>query len=70
MLIRRDVLQVDVHPFVSGVDFADVWSRSESSEIEGVMVWVPCLDDLIRMKGAAGRPKDLEDLKALRGLRR
>jgi len=28
------------------------------------------LDDLIRMKEAAGRPKDLEDLRVLRRLRR
>lgn len=68
VLIRQYVLQVDVHPFVSGVDFADVWSRSEPSEIEGVQLRVPCLEDLIRMKEAAGRPKDLEDLKALRKL--
>jgi hypothetical protein len=27
------------------------------------------LDDLIRMKEAAGRPKDLEDLRVLRRLR-
>lgn len=27
------------------------------------------LDDLIRMKEAAGRPKDLEDLKYLRRIR-
>ena len=69
VLIRQYVLQVDVHPFVSGVDFVDVWSRSEVSQIEGVQVRVPCLEDLIRMKEAAGRPKDLEDLKALRQLR-
>ena len=69
VLIRQCALQVDVHPFVSGVDFAGVWSRCECSEIEGVQVRVPCLDDLILMKEAAGRPKDLEDLKHLRQLR-
>lgn len=69
VLIRQYVLQVDVHPFVSGVAFADVWARSEASQIDGVPVHVPCLDDLIRMKEAAGRPKDLEDLRVLRQLR-
>jgi hypothetical protein len=28
-----------------------------------------CLDDLITMKEAAGRPKDVEDLRVLRELR-
>jgi predicted nucleotidyltransferase len=39
------------------------------SVIDGRPIHVPCLDDLIAMKEAAGRPKDLEDLKALRRLR-
>ena len=35
----------------------------------GVPVAFASLDDLIRMKEAAGRPKDLEDLRVLRRLR-
>jgi predicted nucleotidyltransferase len=69
ILVRQYVLQVDVHPFAAGVDFTSLWNRSEPTEIAGVPVRVPCLQDLIAMKAAAGRPKDLEDLKFLRGLR-
>ena len=34
-----------------------------------VFVWFASLDDLIKMKQAAGRPKDVEDLKFLRRLK-
>lgn len=37
--------------------------------IEGTPTWFASLDDLIAMKQAAGRPKDLEDLRALLKLR-
>ena len=66
ILIRDYTVQVDVHPFVAGVSFDEVAERSEESAIMGVPVRVPCLDDLIQMKRAAGRTKDLEDLKYLR----
>lgn len=70
VLIRDYAIQVDVHPFVAGVGFDEVEERSEESTIMGVSVRVPCLDDLIRMKQAAGRTKDLEDLKFLEALRK
>jgi predicted nucleotidyltransferase len=69
VLIRQYVIQVDLHPFVAGAQFEDVFQRSEASTIGEVPVRVPCLDDLIAMKVAAGRPKDLEDLKYLTQLR-
>ena len=43
--------------------------RLAETTIEAVPVRVPSLADLIAMKEAAGRPKDLEDLKYLRALR-
>jgi predicted nucleotidyltransferase len=38
--------------------------------IGGFSVQVASIDDLIRMKSAAGRPQDLEDVKALRRLKK
>jgi predicted nucleotidyltransferase len=70
VLIRDYAVQVDVHPFVAGVGFDEVEERSEETTILGVPVRVPCLDDLIQMKQAAGRTKDLEDLKFLQALRK
>jgi len=65
LLIRQYRLEVDIHPFVSGVEFEDVWER----RIVGTFGIQPAnfasLEDLIRMKKAAGRTKDKEDLKIL-----
>ena len=69
VLIRQHTLETDVHPFVKGVTFEDAWSRRVNDQIKGVPVAFASLDDLIRMKEAAGRPKDLEDLRVLRRLR-
>jgi predicted nucleotidyltransferase len=69
VLIREYVLQTDIHPFVAGVSFEDVWSRRVESQIGETPAAFASLDDLIRMKEAAGRPKDLEDLRVLKKLR-
>ena len=69
VLIRQYALETDVHPFVKGITFEDAWARRVNDQIKGVPVGFACLDDLILMKEAAGRPKDLEDLRVLRRLR-
>ncbi len=69
ILIRQYVLQTDLHPFVAGVTFEEVWRNRVESRIGKTPAAFASLDDLIRMKEAAGRPKDLEDLKVLRKLR-
>ena len=69
VLIRQYTLETDVHPFVKGLTFEDAWARRVNDQIQGVPVAFASLDDLIRMKEAAGRPKDLEDLRVLRRLR-
>ncbi len=68
VLIRQFILQTDLHPFVAGVTFARVWRNRVESRIGRTPVPFASLDDLIRMKQAAGRPKDFEDLKVLRRL--
>jgi len=69
VLIRQYVLETDIHPFVAGGDFDGIWQRRVEDRIGETPAAFASLDDLIRMKEAAGRPKDLEDLKALRQLR-
>lgn len=70
ILIRQYVLETDIHPFVAGVTFDDVWANKVKDKIGGVEVYVACLDDLIKMKKSAGRPKDIEDLKILEELKK
>jgi predicted nucleotidyltransferase len=69
ILIRQYLIEADIHPFVRGVTFDEVWSRRVHDRIGQTPTAFASLDDLIRMKEAAGRPKDLEDLRVLRRLR-
>lgn len=69
VLIRQYLLEVDIHPFVAGATFADVWERRVEDRIGSTPAPFASLDDLIRMKEAAGRSKDLEDLRVLRKLK-
>jgi predicted nucleotidyltransferase len=69
VLIRQYVLEVDIHPHAKGVSFDDVWRNRTEDRIGDTPVAFASLDDLIRMKEAAGRPKDMEDLRVLRRLR-
>ncbi len=70
ILIRQYLLETDIHPFVEGAAFARVWSRKVKAKLGNSFVWFASLDDLIKMKKAAGRAKDIEDLKHLLRLRR
>jgi hypothetical protein len=69
ILIRQYTLETDVHPFVKGVSFEEVWTRRVEERIGATPTAFAGLEDLIRMKEAAARPKDLEDLRVLRRLR-
>jgi hypothetical protein len=69
LLIRQYVVETDIHPFVKGTTFERVWANKVKSRFGHTFVWFASLDDLIRMKEAAGRPKDKEDLKFLRRLK-
>jgi len=65
LLIRQYILETDIHPFVTGVTFEEVWRNRVEDKIGQTSTNFASLDDLIRMKQAAGRPKDLEDLRIL-----
>ncbi len=69
ILIREYLLETDVHPFVAGIEFDDVWENKVEEKLGETPVYFASLDDLIKMKEAAARPKDQEDLKALRKIK-
>lgn len=64
-LIRQYLIATDIHPFVKGVEFQDVWKNKIRAKIGNIYVYFPSLEDMIKMKKAAGRVKDKEDLKYL-----
>ena len=61
--------ELDLLGEVTGVGgYGDLAIQAEVTSIYGSTIKVMALDDLIRAKAAAGRPKDLLDLEALRNL--
>ena len=70
MLIRQYALATDIHPFVTGISFEQVWKNKVKAKFGKTYAWFSSLSDLIKMKRAAGRPKDMEDLKYLIKLRK
>jgi predicted nucleotidyltransferase len=70
VLIRQYDVETDIHPFVKGVKFEELWSNKIRSKFGETKVYFPSLGDMIKMKTAAGRVKDLEDLKYLRKIQK
>jgi len=70
LLIRQYLIETDIHPVVKGVTFEKVWNNKVKAKFGKTFVWFACLDDLITMKKAASRTKDVEDLKYLRRLKK
>ena len=70
VLIRQYLIEADIHPIVKGVTFEKVWENKVKARFGKTFVWFASLDDLITMKQAASRTKDMEDLKYLRRLKK
>ena len=70
VLIRQYTVEADIHPFVKGITFEEVWTNRIKGKFGQTDVDFPSIDDMIKMKKAAGRNKDLEDLKYLNELKR
>jgi predicted nucleotidyltransferase len=70
VLIRQDSVGCDIHSQVAGTTFDRVWAQKVEAMYEDTPAFFASLDDLIEMKRAAGRPKDIEDLKVLLELKR
>ncbi|MBT9137872.1 hypothetical protein B9J77_04920 [candidate division NPL-UPA2 bacterium Unc8] len=70
LLIRQYAVETDIHPFVTGTTFREVWKNKVQDFYGDVSAFFASLDDLIKMKESAKRPQDLEDLKYLRELKK
>ena len=68
ILFRQYITEADIHPHVAGATFTDVWRRRVENRIGRTHTYFAGLRDLIEMKKAAGRPKDVEDLRVLEKL--
>jgi predicted nucleotidyltransferase len=65
-----DVGDVDVLAVPSGVEgYVELEAHAERIELDDLTILVAALDDLIRMKRAAGRAKDRAELEILEALR-
>jgi len=70
VLIRQYRVETDIHPNVKGVTFEKIWKNKVKAKFGQTFTWFASLNDLIKMKKAAARPQDLEDLKYLRRLKK
>lgn len=65
ILLRQYILETDIHPFVKGTTWKAVWETKVADELNNVPAYFASLNELIKMKKASGRGKDLDDLKYL-----
>lgn len=68
--LSTDYGSLDLIGEPTGVDsFDGLWNRATVFDLRGLIVRVASIDDLIVMKQAAGRPKDLNHILELKALR-
>jgi len=65
ILLRQYILETDIHPFVAGTTWDNVWRSKVKDRMNNIQTYFASLDELIKMKKAAGRGKDLDDLRYL-----
>ncbi len=63
--VFSDRVRIDVQTRTPGLTFEDAWTRRQTMNYEGQSFFVVSRADLIASKRAAGRPRDLEDVRAL-----
>lgn len=61
--------RIDIITDASGLNFETAYANSLKTDIEGLILHIPSIDDLICNKKASGRTKDLADIEALEKLK-
>jgi hypothetical protein len=63
--VFQDRVRIDVQTSTPGITFEQAWRRRETMTYQRQPFFVVTRDDLIASKRAAGRPKDLDDVRML-----
>lgn len=63
--VFNDRVRIDVQTSTPGLSFDDAWAHREEMVYNHQVFFVASLGDLIASKRAAGRPRDLEDVRLL-----
>lgn len=66
ILPRQYWLDFNISPFAKGVSTKEALKNKISAKCEGVSTYFVSLEDLIKIKKAASRPKDREDVRSLK----
>lgn len=61
--------RIDILSSVSGIRYEDAATRAELMHVDGLLLKVISLEDLIANKRASGRPKDIADVLTLEKLK-
>lgn len=64
--IFRDRVRIDVQTETPGIHFEEAWKKRAAMDYQGQIFFVVSREDLIASKLAAGRDKDLEDVRLLK----
>ncbi|MFO7811183.1 MAG: nucleotidyltransferase [Candidatus Delongbacteria bacterium] len=64
--IFQDRVRIDVQTSTPGIEFLSAWDNKNTLEYKGQKFHLLSRSDLIASKEAAGRPKDLEDVRLLK----
>ena len=64
--IFQDRVRIDVQIKTPGIEFETAWKNKNTIEYKGQKFHLLSKSDLIASKEAAGRPKDLEDVRLLK----
>lgn len=71
ILFRQYWYNVDIHPDAKGIETKKaLQNKFEGLYDDEVLTYYASLDDLIKMKKAAGRPQDSEDIRFLEEIKR
>ncbi|MBV9957076.1 MAG: hypothetical protein JO360_01590 [Acidobacteria bacterium] len=63
--IFRDRVRIDVQTSTPGITFGAAWQKKVVMTYQGQEFYIAAKDDVIASKRAAGRDKDLEDVRML-----